>query len=114
MVVTLHQDLKYLSQRPEVTENINRTHNKLHAEYQCFIWPVYLVILTGYNIQNFFYITLLIFHILLLFPVVFWFAELFPIPQFLIHEFQGCHRLLFDVDYSELYQQLRTNVNERE
>jgi len=61
-----------------------------------------------------FYFTSLIFRTLLLFPVVFWFAELLPIPQFLIHEFQGCHRLLFDVDYSVLNRQLRTNVNERE
>jgi hypothetical protein len=53
-----------------------------------------------------FHITLLIFRILLLFPEVFWFAELFPIPQFPIHESQDCHKLLFDVDHPKLYIQL--------
>jgi len=61
-----------------------------------------------------FYFTSLIFHTLLLFPVVFWFAELFPIPQFLIHEFQGCHRLLFDVDHSVLDSCAKTLMKENE
>jgi hypothetical protein len=99
-----HYIIIFLTKQAEVTENtiqqvsLMQNISMLH------------VILWRYNITS--HPTLLISHILLLFPEAFWFAELPPIPQFPIHDSQDCHRLPFDVGHPKLCRQFHIYVNE--
>jgi hypothetical protein len=104
--ISLYHHLNCFPQKSDESRNTGGEQTENHEEYQHVPCTGYLVSFQRHNIQSF-HITLPIFHILLLFPVVFWFAELFPILQFPIHESQGCHRLLFGVDRSKLHKQLQ-------